>query len=130
MSEILNFVIFYIALISCIILAFAYLGVFVYGFRFEEYSTLFRSIVQTLLMMLSALSVSQDMLDFNPLGTFFYFVVFYFLMISILINLFWVFTKNGFVNFEREREKDEKNSSENVTSRKKIEYHFYYLFLQ
>lgn len=54
--------------------------------------------------MVSGKNVSQEMIDFNLIGTLFYFLVFYFLTISILVNMFWVFVKNEYLIFENEKE--------------------------
>lgn len=102
------------------------MGIFIYGSTFDEYSTLYRAIVHTIILMFSGATVSEDMIKFSLLGTLFYFVVFFFLIISILVNMFWVFVKNEYVKFEKEKE-EISNSKLIKLDTQEIEPHIFYL---
>ncbi|EAS02660.2 polycystin cation channel protein (macronuclear) [Tetrahymena thermophila SB210] len=128
MMRMLDFMLFYIILLTSIIFAFAYMGIFIYGANISLYSTLYKAIVQTIILMVSGSSVSQEMISYTLIGTFFYFLVFYFLTISILVNMFWVFVKNEYLNFEKEKQELEDQLYIKQDQHEEIEPHIYYYF--
>ncbi|KAL4441951.1 hypothetical protein ABPG74_003702 [Tetrahymena malaccensis] len=128
MMRMLDFMLFYIILLTSIIFAFAYMGIFIYGANISLYSTLYKAIVQTIILMVSGSSVSQEMISYTLIGTFFYFLVFYFLTISILVNMFWVFVKNEYLNFEKEKQELEEQLYIKQDQHEEIEPHIYYYF--
>ncbi len=51
--------------------------------------------------MLGINNNQEKMFEMNWKYSFFFEIIFYFLVISILINMFWVFTKNYTVKVEK-----------------------------
>lgn len=99
----MDYLLFYLILITSIIFAFAFLANFIYGHYILQFSTFYDTVVTLIGMMMGISEVSEEMIEKTKIGTFFFNLMFYFIIISILSNMFWVFVKNKLVDFELEK---------------------------
>lgn len=114
--NVMDYLLFYLILITSIIFAFAFLANFIYGHQIQEFSTFYDTVVTLIGMMMGISEVSDQMIEKTKIGTFFFNLMFYFIIISILSNMFWVFVKNKLVDFEKEKQNEEQ---QNLMSQKK-----------
>jgi hypothetical protein len=99
--NVLEYMFFYLILLASILLAFAILGNFVYYDLIYAFSTISRTMVTLIGMILGDNDNLDDMVNYSPAVTFIYIMMFFFIIVSVMVNMFWVFVKNNLVDFER-----------------------------
>ena len=92
--KVFGYLFFYLILLVTILMGFAFFGHIYYGNRIYEFSSLSRTLISLVGWMLGTDNILDNMLKKDETVTFIFVMAFLIIVTCVLLNMFWVFTKN------------------------------------